>query len=129
VDGSLETNLQVVAYPEYYDTRKKGCEIPKTGFHGHGPPTQVDTIRFSIKDAAGAAVTSWQLSGLYMVTISAYSTAPVNAWVHASEGAYSCMTVLLTLLVGTHVATAEKGLRAWMSKDARQLLDVTVAPQ
>ena len=37
--------MQVAAHPDFYDTRRMGCEIPSTGFAGHGAPEADPAVR------------------------------------------------------------------------------------
>lgn len=77
----------MAAFPKLYEERHQGCAIPTTGYSGHGAPLKNADITFAIKDKAGTTAMAWQPSGVYTITVPAYSSSPVNAWVHATAGA------------------------------------------
>lgn len=75
---------KVAAHPDFYDTRRMGCEIPSTGFAGHGAPEADPAVVMTItKD--GAAVTEFAAGEMYDIEMPAY-TGTANAWIHASAG-------------------------------------------
>lgn len=88
---TASVRVQVAAYPQFYEERKMGCEIPTQTFSGHattGDVTPVETINFTIQDANSMMATTWMPGEAYTVMVTAYSEDPVFLWVHASEGAH-----------------------------------------
>jgi hypothetical protein len=85
--NSYRLPLQVCALPQYYAERQDGCEIPDQAYGNHQPPEADSDVEIMVEDAQGNMATSWRPGGTYTVTTRAYGSQPVNAWVHANQGA------------------------------------------
>jgi hypothetical protein len=81
--------VQATAYPKLYAEKRQGCKIPMETFgpHSAGTVSKNEAIAFTAADSKGSMVTNWKASEKYNVTVAAYGSQPVHAWVHTTQGA------------------------------------------